>query len=96
MKLIELTRTCSDCPTQWDGRLDDGRVVYIRYRHERLSIKVGPVDGDYLNSGPNWITVFEAEAEEPLAGLTIEDVCTLSGMTLSPDAGPFVVRPPTH
>lgn len=28
-----LTQTCIACPSQWDGETDDGRPVYIRYRH---------------------------------------------------------------
>ena len=32
--------TCSACPSQWDGVLDDGRSIYVRYRWGGLSIRV--------------------------------------------------------
>lgn len=31
-RVIDLRMTCSACPTQWEGTLDDGRCVYVRYR----------------------------------------------------------------
>lgn len=41
MKVTELTRTCVACPSQWEGRLDDGRWVYVRYRFGMLRVGVG-------------------------------------------------------
>lgn len=37
--VTSLKKTCTACPSQWDGTLDDGRVLYARYRW-------GYVDGD--------------------------------------------------
>jgi hypothetical protein len=34
-------RTCTACPSQWEGRLEDGRHVYIRLRHGHGSIGIG-------------------------------------------------------
>ena len=94
MRLIELTQTCEACPSQWDGRLEDGRTVYIRYRHQTLSVEVGPTDASYVDGG-DWITVFERDGvvETRGRGIDIEDVCTMTGLTLAPEAGPF--RPKT-
>jgi hypothetical protein len=39
MKIMELVRTCSACPSQWEGIIKDEGLVYIRYRWGRLSIK---------------------------------------------------------
>lgn len=33
-----LTQTCGACPSQWEGELEDGRMLYIRYRWGYLSI----------------------------------------------------------
>lgn len=41
LAITELVQTCGACPSQWEGTLDDGRVVYIRYRFGRLSWGVG-------------------------------------------------------
>lgn len=47
MKINDLTCTSDACPTQYEGFLDDGRMVYIRYRWGYLSIRVS------LNSTEN-------------------------------------------
>jgi hypothetical protein len=36
-KVVALKKTCIACPSQWEGALKDGRVVYARYRHGELS-----------------------------------------------------------
>ena len=33
-------QTCSACPTQWEGRLKDGREFYFRYRHGYASLEL--------------------------------------------------------
>ena len=40
MKLLELERTSEESPTQYEGRLTDGRQVYIRYRWGTITIRV--------------------------------------------------------
>lgn len=35
-------QTCSACPAQWEGTLDDGRMFYVRYRWGWLDIRVSP------------------------------------------------------
>lgn len=46
MKVISLQKTCSACPAQWEGKLEDGRMIYIRYRwgHLRLDVSLDPSD----------------------------------------------------
>ena len=34
--------TTSACPTQWEGRLEDGQTLYVRYRHGWLQAGTGP------------------------------------------------------
>jgi len=41
IKITELRKTCNACPAQWEGKLDDGRAVYIRYRWGVLTIDAG-------------------------------------------------------
>lgn len=40
-KVVALRKTSLACPSQWEGTLEDGRVVYVRYRHGALSAGVG-------------------------------------------------------
>jgi hypothetical protein len=42
MKLRSLIQTCEAFPSQWDGVLEDGRAVYIRYRWGLLTVRVNP------------------------------------------------------
>ena len=41
LKLIELTRTCIACPSQWEGKLSSDEYIYIRYRHSFFSVGIG-------------------------------------------------------
>lgn len=39
-KIKKLERTCFACPSQWEGELEDGRMIYIRYRYGCLYVKI--------------------------------------------------------
>lgn len=41
VRVVSLERTCGHSPSQWEGRLDDGRHVFIHYRHSSGTIGVG-------------------------------------------------------
>lgn len=56
-KIVELDQTCGAYPSQWEGKLDDGRHVYIRYRGGHGVVGIGKtadeavdhtIDGDSL------------------------------------------------
>lgn len=40
LQLVELEMTCSACPSQWEGRLVDGRYVYVRCRWGVLQVGI--------------------------------------------------------
>ena len=42
LKVVKLIQTCYACPSQWEGTLDDGRMIYIRFRWGNLTISVSP------------------------------------------------------
>ncbi len=50
-KLTALKQTCIACPSQWEGTLEDGRVVYARYRHGELSVGVGDDIDEAVRNG---------------------------------------------
>lgn len=51
--VTELTRTTIAAPAQWEGRLDDGRSLYVRYRHGTLRVGVGGgIEDAVRNSSP--------------------------------------------
>ena len=41
-----LEQTCWAVPSQWEGRLDDGRMFYVRFRNGHFEVRVssGPTD----------------------------------------------------
>ena len=41
VRIVQLTKTCDSCPSQWEGETDTGKKVYIRFRWGGLSIGVG-------------------------------------------------------
>jgi len=39
--VTSLKKTCIACPSQWEGTLDDGRVLYVRFRWGELTAGLG-------------------------------------------------------
>jgi hypothetical protein len=50
-KVATLRKTCIACPSQWDGSLEDGRVIYARYRHGALSVGIGDDIDEAVRNG---------------------------------------------
>jgi hypothetical protein len=50
--VTELRRTCGACPAQWEGTLNDGRVLYGRYRGGSGYISFMDTMEDLLDSRP--------------------------------------------
>lgn len=50
-KVVALKKTCTACPSQWEGRLEDGRVIYARYRHGALSVGIGDDIDEAVHNG---------------------------------------------
>lgn len=40
MKIKTLIQTCAACPSQWEGKLESGEDIYIRYRWGVLRIDI--------------------------------------------------------
>jgi hypothetical protein len=40
VKVRRIVQTCFACPSQWEGHLDDGRMIYVRYRWGWLTVSV--------------------------------------------------------
>lgn len=43
--------TCSACPSQWEGKADDGRVIYVRFRHGEFTAGIGKTLDDAVAAG---------------------------------------------
>jgi len=45
-KVKELVMTCDECPSQWEAKLEDGRMMYFRYRWGFLDISISEITTD--------------------------------------------------
>jgi hypothetical protein len=50
MVVTELEKTCDACPAQWEGRLEDGRYIYVRFRSGHLTIGVGATSSEAVGN----------------------------------------------
>lgn len=71
--LATLTRTCLACPTQWEGTLDDGRAIYVRYRHGELSVGIGGDIDDAVRNGMSDQALYAADIGDGLDGFMDEE-----------------------
>jgi hypothetical protein len=63
IKVTKIIETCGACPSQWSGRTDDDKYLYIRYRWGFLRIEL---EGD---------TIFEGTFGDSLDGvMTFEEL----------------------
>jgi hypothetical protein len=51
INVTKIIETCGGCPSQWNGRTDDGQYLYVRYRWGFLRVALGlsvmvELDGD--------------------------------------------------
>lgn len=42
--------TCSACPAQWEGTADDGRIIYVRFRHGSFTAGIGKTLDDAVGA----------------------------------------------
>jgi len=68
VRVKSLERTCIACPSQWEGKTEDGRVIYIRYRHGYFSIGLGKTLDEAV-----WDDFYEAELDVGGGGWMTED-----------------------
>jgi hypothetical protein len=70
MKIKEFRKTCQACPSQWEGETEDGKEIYVRYRHGHLTIDVGNPKVDYLYRNT---IIFEKQIGDNLDGVMTEE-----------------------
>ncbi len=77
VKVVELAHTCLACPSQFEGVLDDGRIMFVHYRHGLLTVGAGR-DFDEAESIGGELVRFEwnDDVRAPGAGgwMTVNDL----------------------
>lgn len=63
-----LEKTCPACPSQWEGTLDDGRVMYARYRWGELSVGLGKDIDEAVDNGRTEDALFFEHVGDGLDG----------------------------
>ncbi len=72
----EIKKICNANPSLWEGYTDDGRQIYVRYRHGFLTICVGePGDNSEL-AGAYGEGIFneQADTKGPLDIMSYEEL----------------------
>ena len=72
IKAKELKQTCAACPSQWEGRTEDDKSIYIRYRWGYLSVCIGQKGGG-IGSAVNSKEVFGKQLGDDLDGSLSEE-----------------------
>jgi hypothetical protein len=66
LKVVELAQTSDASPSQWEGKADDGRFVYVRFRWGHLRIGVGATLDEAITEDRK--TIFEQQLSDGLDG----------------------------
>ena len=60
--------TCSACPSQWEGKLEDGRAIYIRYRWGNLTASVSKEPTENLDEAVSGECIYDEIIDDPKGG----------------------------
>jgi hypothetical protein len=82
LTISALRQTTVSSPSQWDGRLTDGRPIYIRYRWGQLSVHLGEgEDGARADDAAPW---FSGEVNDwRVPDIDLPQVLRVTGLALS-------------
>jgi hypothetical protein len=68
-KVVKITNTCEGCPSQWEGTLSDGRMIYVRYRWGFLSVRVSDQPTQHVSDAVGGNVIFEEPYGDDLSGV---------------------------
>ena len=68
MKILNLTKTCWMCPSQWEGTLEDGKMVYIRYRWGHLTITTSKEPSNDIQDAVDGEMLLELQVGDDFCG----------------------------
>jgi hypothetical protein len=61
-KVKFFTRTCVACPSQWEGSLDSGEFLYIRYRNDKFKAYIAPNEREWLENTQKYV-IYELDTK---------------------------------
>lgn len=79
IKIQKLINTCESCPAQWEGKTDEGKMVYIRYRWGNLSVRISAEQSNDIYEAVGGIEIFNQQLNDNLHGwLSYEELKTIT------------------
>lgn len=75
--IAALAITSRACPAQWEGAMEDGRVVYVRFRHGSLSLGFGRNIGEAVEFSQ---TIWVEEGDRGV--MELDEMLQLTGLEL--------------
>lgn len=76
--IVKAIQTCFACPSQWDAWTDDGRYLYLRYRHGGGTATIYDDINDDFYKGDR---IAEFDYGHPLDGvISLDKFCELAGI----------------
>ncbi len=83
IKIVRAAQTSFACPSQWDAWTDDGRYVYLRFRHGHGTVTVYPSpDTDTWDFKTPPVASFEDD-DEWNGVISLEEFCERAGIELA-------------
>lgn len=49
IKVKHITQTCRWQPSQWEGETESGKFIYVRERHDYLTVDIAYTEKDFLD-----------------------------------------------
>ena len=73
MKIKNIICTCSACPSQWEIKLEDGRMIYVRYRWGALAFDISLEPTDDVYQAINGEQIYHEQIGDSMDGCLSEE-----------------------
>lgn len=87
-RVTEIVQTCGACPSQWEGRLEDGSHFYARFRYGTLRVSVAStleaaISGE-ADDGRDTRDLFFRQISDSLDGvMSTDDMLNWAGLVMA-------------
>lgn len=80
VQLARLEQTGRDCPSQWRAWTADGRYLYIRYRHDSLTVEAASSEDEWWNGTTDLLLETQLNPDAWDGHLTTEEMLRTTGL----------------
>ncbi len=68
MEISDLIQTCGACPSQWECKTSNNRLMYVRYRWGSLSVSLSPVGSEDVMEAVSGKEIFYDKIGSAMSG----------------------------